>query len=135
MTRGSKKPRFTYHTSIGNHPQPTQAPRYLSSCYSAARGRIQVANSFHTSTQSFPTNDNSRLDEIALYGIEDLEVESELAAERPEELDPKYKAYQEGQEDSDDEGEDENGEDRQGSAKRKRTAGVRRAAKITDRPG
>lgn len=94
-----------------------------------------MANSFHTSTQPFPTNDDSSVDEVTSHGIEDPEVDSELAQEQPEELDPKYKAYREDQDDSDDEDEDENGEDGQGSVKRKRTAGVRRAAKINDQPG
>lgn len=131
MIRKSKKTRFTYHTSIGNHPQPPQASRYLSSCYSAARGRIQIANSFHTTTQPFPTSGDLSVSEVTPNWLEDpnIPVDSELSQEQPEELDPKYMAYRENQVDSDDEDEDENenGEGDKESGKRKRTAGVSQA--------
>lgn len=126
----NKKPRFTYHTSIGNHPQPPQASRYLSSCYSAARGRIQVANSFRTTTQ--PTNGDLSGSEVTPSWLEDPDetLDSDLPQEQLEELDPKYLAYRENRVDSDDEeDEDENvnGEGDKESGKRKRTAGVSQA--------
>lgn len=121
--RKTKKARLTYHGSIGNHPQPSQARRYLSSCYSAARGRIQVANSFRTTTEALSTNDNVGVSEVTPSWIEDHTVpDSDLPQVRPEDFDPKYKAYQEDQVESDDE--EENSEGGLESAKRKRTAGV-----------
>lgn len=121
--RKSKKARLTYHSSIGNHPQPSQASRYLSSCYSAARGRIQVANSFHTTTEALSTNDHVSVSEVTPSWIEDHTApDSDLPQLRPEDFDPKYKAYREDQVESDDE--EENSEGGQESARRKRTAGV-----------
>jgi hypothetical protein len=119
----NKKTRFTYHTSTGNHPQPPQATWYLSSCYSAARGHIHVANSFHTATQPFPSNNDLSTSEVTPSWLEDQNVlDSDLPQEQPEELDPKYKAYQGNQVDSDnDEDKDESNKE---SVKRKRTAGV-----------
>jgi hypothetical protein len=126
MIRKSKKIWVTYHAPIGNHPQPSQATRYMSSCYSAARGRIHVVNSFHTANQPV-LEDNLGVEEVTPAWIEDIDIisDSELLQERPEDIDPKYRAYLEDQQESDDE--DEDNEGWTGSAKRKRTAGVSQA--------
>jgi hypothetical protein len=78
-------------------------------------------NSFHTATQSDSTNDEVGVDEKPPVWIEDIDdvTDSEPLHERPEDLDPKYKAYLEDQQESEDEDDGEGA-----SAKRKRTAGV-----------